>query len=163
MSLDSPDGVVKAEISPFPRTVSNVILTLSSGSLIFGQRHPKSLHAPYLWTLLGGKVKSGENPYEAAVRELAVESGILYPDLSPWKSVLDTSGGLPWLCHLYQKEVSEDLLQIFRPNREIVALRAFSLQSLKETIKKGETAFGYAEMAVEFMVEMAGSDFALTA
>lgn len=66
-----------------PIDVAVCIVQASDGRLLMAERTSRQLSAGY-WELPGGKVDPGETPEQAAVRELAEETGIAAHAVRPW-------------------------------------------------------------------------------
>jgi 8-oxo-dGTP pyrophosphatase MutT (NUDIX family) len=71
--------------------VAAVILVDSSGRLLLQLRDGGTTKDPHRWGPPGGRVEPGEEPYEAAVRELEEETGLRVDRLD-----LFWSGLMPW-------------------------------------------------------------------
>jgi len=66
-----------------PIDVAVCIVQAADGRVLMAQRTARQLSAGY-WELPGGKVDPGETPQQAAVRELAEETGITALSVRPW-------------------------------------------------------------------------------
>jgi 8-oxo-dGTP diphosphatase len=72
--------------------VAAVILVDSSGRLLLQLRDGGTTKDPHRWGPPGGRVEPGEEPYEAAVRELEEETGLRVDRLELFWSGLMPSG-----------------------------------------------------------------------
>jgi 8-oxo-dGTP pyrophosphatase MutT (NUDIX family) len=63
--------------------IATVVLVDRRGWLLLQERDEKAPVSPDLWSLVGGGVEPGETDAEAAVRELAEETGVSGLDLTP--------------------------------------------------------------------------------
>lgn len=63
--------------------VAAAVLQRPDGSFLLAQRPPDKIWAGY-WEFPGGKIESGETPYQALVRELREELGVEVETAYPW-------------------------------------------------------------------------------
>jgi 8-oxo-dGTP pyrophosphatase MutT (NUDIX family) len=70
-----------------PIRIAVVALRHPTGAVLLHLRHPTAAAEPGQWALPGGHVETGETPAEAAVRELAEETGLV-AELRPlWRGL----------------------------------------------------------------------------
>lgn len=63
--------------------VAAAVILRSDGAFLLGRRPSGSFYAGY-WEFPGGKIESGETPYDALLRELHEELGIRVTRATPW-------------------------------------------------------------------------------
>lgn len=63
--------------------VAAAVIERDDGSFLLGQRAPGTFYPGY-WEFPGGKVESGETPFDALVRELHEELGLTVTRADPW-------------------------------------------------------------------------------
>ena len=63
--------------------VSVAILQRQDGAFLMAQRPPDKAYSGF-WEFPGGKVETGESPYDAVIRELHEELGIQVNTAYPW-------------------------------------------------------------------------------
>jgi 8-oxo-dGTP diphosphatase len=68
----------------FGHRVAVVLLIDSQGRILLQHRSSDAPHAPNLWGLPGGQVEHGEDPLDAAHRELREETGLTVRHLALW-------------------------------------------------------------------------------
>ena len=110
-----------------PITGCNVIITDLKGELLL-LRHS---YGPVIWALPGGGVKRGEDPAEAARREIKEELGFEGGNLKAMGWYESVLSGSPHTSHLFTLVVNS----LPRPDmREVIEARFFPLHSLPEPL-----------------------------
>lgn len=106
--------------------VSVVITNLGGDVLLL-----KHSYGPDVWGLPGGGLKSGEDPLEAARREVREELGIELPQIEAIGTIEEQLFGSPHTAHMFAATCDQ------RPKpdrREIVEARFFPSHSLPEPL-----------------------------
>lgn len=106
--------------------VSVVITNLGGDVLLL-----KHSYGPDVWGLPGGGLKSGEDPLEAARREVREELGIELPQIEAIGTIEEQLSGSPHTTHMFAATCDQ------RPKpdrREIVEARFFPSHSLPEPL-----------------------------
>lgn len=106
--------------------VSVVITNLGGDVLLL-----KHSYGPDVWGLPGGGLKSGEDPLEAARREVREELGIELPQIEAIGTIEEQLSGSPHTAHMFAATCDQ------RPKpdrREIVEARFFPSHSLPEPL-----------------------------
>ena len=110
-----------------PLTGVSVIVTNLDGALLL-LRHS---YGPKVWALPGGGIDQGEDPADAAKREVREELAIALTKVEPVSLIVEVISGSPHTCHLFHA-VSSAHPKIDR--REIVEARYFPRHSLPEPL-----------------------------
>ena len=88
-------------------------------------------YGPPGWYIPGGGLKRGEDPADAARRELREETGCEIDGLKPLGEVHETLSGAPHMAHVFTGVVDD----IPKPDgREVVEARFFPTHSLPEPL-----------------------------
>ncbi|MGC9544852.1 NUDIX hydrolase [Streptomyces sp. UG1] len=92
----------------------------------------KPIWRPGQWALLGGNTEKGEDPDEAVVREIAEETGLTIPGLTPFVTLdtLDADGAFQDRVRVYHGTLNRPAHEI--PLHEGVQLRWTHLQETAE-------------------------------
>jgi isopentenyldiphosphate isomerase len=116
--------------------IVHVLIFNSTGEMALQLRTKNMSHCPLHWsTSAGGHVKSGESYQEAAERELKEECGI------------DTNIEFMFKDRYIHKDILTKFLSTFKTlydqplkmkNREVETIEFFSINKIKEMIRKGE-------------------------
>ena len=77
-----------------------LVVPLRDGRVLVARRAPGS-HLGGLWEFPGGKIERGEEPGDAARRELEEETGLSAPALEPLVLVDHEYDGRPFRLHAY--------------------------------------------------------------
>lgn len=105
----------------------NVIVTDLSGNVLL-LRHS---YGPQDWLLPGGGIDSGEDPADAALRELREELGLELQNVMPIGTLLGEISGSPHIMHLFTAVADKEP----RPDkREVTEARFFPTHSLPQPI-----------------------------
>lgn len=80
--------------------ISNVIL-MREDSLLLGLRARDRAKYPGRWAVPGGHFEPGEEPEEAAVREIREELGVTVTDLQRLKPISFTHANGPGIIHMF--------------------------------------------------------------
>jgi len=106
--------------------VSVVITNLGGDVLLL-----KHSYGPAVWSLPGGGLKPGEDPEEAARREVREELGIELARIEPIGTLTEVLSGSPHTAHLYAGACDRHP----QPDRrEVVEARFFPSHSLPEPL-----------------------------
>jgi ADP-ribose pyrophosphatase YjhB (NUDIX family) len=106
--------------------VSVVITNLGGDVLLL-----KHSYGPDVWSLPGGGLNSGEDPIEAARREVREELGIELARIEPIGTLEEELSGSPHTAHLFAATCDRQP----RPDgREVVVARFFPSHSLPEPL-----------------------------
>lgn len=112
--------------------VSVIISNLGGDVLLL--RHS---YGPDVWALPGGGLKSGEDPLEAARREVNEELGIALARIEQFATLEEVLSGSPHTAHLFTATSDERP----RPDRrEVVEARFFPSHSLPEPLGRSTRA-----------------------
>jgi len=105
----------------------SVIITNLGGDVLL-LRHS---YGPEVWGLPGGGLKPGEDPEEAALREVREEIGLSLARIEPVAVIEELISGAPHTAHLFTSICD----QYPRPDgREVVEARYFPSHSLPEPL-----------------------------
>lgn len=105
----------------------SVIITNLGGDVLL-LRHS---YGPDVWALPGGGLKPGEDPLEAARREVAEELGVTLPHIAQFAMLEEVVSGSPHTAYLFAATCD----QRPRPDgREVVEARFFPSHSLPEPL-----------------------------
>jgi ADP-ribose pyrophosphatase len=131
-----PSGVrTTREVITHPGSVV-VLPVLPDGRILMIRQYRHAAHQ-YLWELVAGRIDAGENPREAAVRELIEETGYRAKRFRIFLDVFPTPGFLEERMFILlaegltagEAEPEED---------EKIISRAFSFKQLEEMIRSGK-------------------------
>lgn len=104
-----------------------VIISNSGGEILL-LRHS---YGPRVWAFPGGGIGRGEEPADAAIREVAEELGIALDAVQAVATVQEQVSGSPQTAHIFA--ATSDAIP--RPDRrEIIEARHFALDALPEPI-----------------------------
>jgi ADP-ribose pyrophosphatase YjhB (NUDIX family) len=106
--------------------VSVVITNLGGDVLLL-----KHSYGPNVWGLPGGGLKSGEDPAQAALREVREELGVTLAKLTPVAVIAEEISGAPHTAHLFTAVCDQ---QPKPDQREITEARFFPSHSLPEPL-----------------------------
>jgi ADP-ribose pyrophosphatase YjhB (NUDIX family) len=112
--------------------VSVIITNLSGDVLLL-----KHSYGPEVWGLPGGGLARGEDPIEAARREVREELGLELPRIEPVGTLEEVLSGSPHTAHLFAATCG---LQPRPDGREVVVARFFPSHSLPEPLGKATRA-----------------------
>lgn len=104
------------------KTYSTVSAVLECGGKVLLLRRPEDVHSfPGKWSLVSGRVEPGENPAEAARREIEEETGIKvgFPDASQTHFYV-REGDVVWNVHPFLYKVSSDKVELNSENTDFV-------------------------------------------
>ena len=104
------------------KTYSTVSAVLECGGKVLLLRRPEDAHSfPGKWSLVSGRVEPGENPAEAARREIEEETGIKvgFPDASQTHFYV-REGDVVWNVHPFLYKVSSDKVELNSENTDFV-------------------------------------------
>jgi ADP-ribose pyrophosphatase YjhB (NUDIX family) len=105
----------------------SVVLTNLAGDVLL----LKHSYGPNVWGLPGGGLKSGEDPAEAALREVREELGVTLVKITPVAVIEEEISGAPHTAHLFTAVCDQQP----RPDRrEITEARFFPSHSLPEPL-----------------------------
>lgn len=108
--------------------VSVIITNLSGDVLLL-----KHSYGPDVWGLPGGGLGSGEDPLEAARREVREELGVELARIEPIGTLEEVLSGSPHTAHLFAATCDR---QPQPDGREVVVARFFPSHSLPEPLGK---------------------------
>lgn len=98
------------------RRIAVVFVVDPEGQVLMQHRSPEAAVSPNQWTMPGGKIEDGEEPVEAARREVLEETGLTVTDLVPiWSgtrpSVKSTHGIVEvYAFGTYTSAVQDDIV-----------------------------------------------------
>lgn len=105
----------------------SVVLTNSEGEVLL-LRHS---YGPAVWALPGGGLKSGEDPKEAARREVLEELSVELADITALGLIEEIISGSPHIAHLFAAQCDVEP----KPDlREIIEARFFTLDTLPQPL-----------------------------
>lgn len=111
----------------------SVIITNLAGDVLL-LRHS---YGPDVWALPGGGLKAGEDPLEAARREVHEELGVALPQIGQFATLEEVLSGSKHTAHLFAATCD----QRPRPDgREVVEARFFPSHSLPEPLGRATRA-----------------------
>lgn len=120
------DGTVTIfEMLKRPDTV--VVLPLSGKSIYYSKQEQPS-KPPFL-SLFGGRVENGEQPLDAAKRELSEESGLTSPHWQHWKTFSSGGSKIEWNVHYF---IARNCVKTEEPNLD----GGEKIEIIKTTLKK---------------------------
>jgi 8-oxo-dGTP pyrophosphatase MutT (NUDIX family) len=107
----------------------SVIITNLSGEVLL----IKHSYGPDVWGLPGGGLRRGEDPLEAARREVREELGIALARIEPLGTLEEVLSGSPHTVHLFAATCD---CEPQPDGREVVVARFFPLHALPEPLGK---------------------------
>lgn len=101
------------------------------------------------WEIPAGKLEASENPYDAAIRELAEETGYLAQTLEKKYSFYSAPGFTNELVTLYKAHDLSKTNDFSLDADEFVNVAMFSRDQLKELLNNGEIIDGKTIIAIQ--------------
>lgn len=150
-----PSGVrTTREVITHPGSVV-VLPVLPDGRILLIRQYRHAAHQ-YLWELVAGRIDAGENPREAAVRELIEETGYRAKRFRIFLDVFPTPGFLEERMFILlaegltagEAEPEED---------EKIFSRAFSFKQLEEMIRTGKLRDAKSIAGILFYLRFLGT------
>ncbi|HCW05712.1 MAG TPA: ADP-ribose pyrophosphatase [Clostridium sp.] len=132
-------NVAKREIVRHPGGVAVLAFT-DSNKILFVEQYRKPLDK-HLIELPAGKLEKGEDPKECGMRELEEETGYKSENFTYLGKIVSSPGFCDEYIYLYK---AENLIKGSRggDEDEFINLKEFSLEEVKNKIKKGEIIDG---------------------
>lgn len=93
---------------------------------------------PFGWALPGGRVEPGEDPLDAAVREMHEECGVLLDRSSLEFNGVFTSANSTYLVHLYSASLSEKPEVTIQP-REVNSYQWITADNIHDYVWSGKS------------------------
>lgn len=97
------------------RIAVRAVLYKEDGTFLAVRRLATATQRPLHWEHPGGKLEFGENPFEAIIREVKEETGLVIQDpqiLTAVSGITEVSGNHAWISIAYKIKVPEQIVTI---------------------------------------------------
>jgi ADP-ribose pyrophosphatase len=153
-TLDIETDGIKKNFPLLRRIPAVLVIPLSpSGRTVMVRQHRYGTNQSY-WEFAGGAIDEGEQPADAALRELMEESGIAASNARLIGECHTSPGSLDQSYKVFVVDVSDDDLDRCRfpaHEDEIIEGRVFSLEDIRAMIDRHEMLSGYILGALMYL------------